>query len=153
MKKTALSLTVNGQREVLDVAPRARLLDALRLGLGLTGTKEGCGSGDCGACTVLLDGRPTLSCLILAPEVEGRSIQEAMMQAGGIQCGFCTPGMVMSLKALISDNPDPSEDEIRVAISSNLCRCTGYSKILEAAKSVANGTGNGNATPYYQKSL
>jgi len=162
MKKKTLSLTVNGHSESLDIAPRTRLLDALRLGFGLTGTKEGCGTGDCGSCTVLLDGKPVNSCMVLALQAEGREvttieglgqpghldpIQEAMVQAGGIQCGFCTPGMVMSLKGLFSDNPKPTEDEVRVAISSNLCRCTGYSKILEAAESVARGAGNGKTKP------
>jgi len=162
MKKKTLRLTVNGRSEALDVAPRTRLLDALRLELGLTGTKEGCGTGDCGSCTVLLEGRPVNSCMVLALQAEGRDvttieglgepgrldpIQEAMIQAGGIQCGFCTPGMVMSLKGLFSANPQPTEEEVRVAISGNLCRCTGYSKILDAAKIVARGTGNGKAKP------
>jgi len=157
VKKKALNFTVNGQNEILDVAPRTRLLDALRLGLGLTGTKEGCGTGDCGSCTVLLDGRPVNSCMVMALQTEGREvttieglgkegrldpIQEAMMQGGGIQCGFCTPGMVMSLKSLLSNNPRPTEEEVRVAISSNLCRCTGYSKIVEAAENVARGGGH-----------
>ena len=159
MKKKTLSLTVNGHNETLNVAPRQRLLDTLRTGLGLTGTKEGCGTGDCGSCTVLLDGRPVNSCMVLALQAEGREIttieglgkpgqldpiQDAMIQAGGIQCGFCTPGMVMSLKGLFSANPLPTEDEVRVAISGNLCRCTGYSKILDAANIVA---GNGKAKP------
>jgi CO/xanthine dehydrogenase Mo-binding subunit/aerobic-type carbon monoxide dehydrogenase small subunit (CoxS/CutS family) len=156
MKKKTLNLTVNGHREELDVAPRARLLDALRLGMGLTGTKEGCGTGDCGSCTVLLDGQAVNSCMVMALQAEGREvttieglgengrldpIQEAMVECGGIQCGFCTPGMVMSLKGLLSENPVPTEQEIRVGISSNLCRCTGYSKIIEAAENVAHGNG------------
>ncbi|MDX1403398.1 MAG: molybdopterin-dependent oxidoreductase [Woeseiaceae bacterium] len=158
MPKKTLTLTVNGRDETLSVAPRTRLLDALRRELGLTGTKEGCGTGDCGSCTVLLDGKPVNSCMLFALQAEGRAVttveglenggrldpvQQAMVDAGGIQCGFCTPGMVMSLKALFSENAKPTEDEVRVAISSNLCRCTGYSKILEAAKSIANGSGNG----------
>jgi len=162
MKKKTLRLTVNGHNETLDVAPRQRLLDALRLELGLTGTKEGCGTGDCGSCTVLLDGKPVNSCMMLALQADGREIttiegvgkpgqldpiQDAMIQAGGIQCGFCTPGMVMSLKGLFSANPRPTEDEVRVAISGNLCRCTGYSKILDAAMNVARGAGNGKAKP------
>ncbi len=160
MKEKALNFTVNGHSEELAVAPRTRLLDALRLGLGLTGTKEGCGTGDCGSCTVLLDGQPVNACMVMALQAEGREvttieglgkvgrldpIQEAMVQCGGIQCGFCTPGMVMSLKSLFSDKPRPTDEEVRVAISSNLCRCTGYGKILEAAQSVASGAGNGKA--------
>lgn len=156
--KKSLKLIVNGCDEVLDVAPRTRLLDVLRLGLGLTGTKEGCGTGDCGSCTVLLDGKPVNSCMVMALQAEGRSvttieglgkvgsldpIQEAMVQCGGIQCGFCTPGMVMSLKGLFNVNPRPAEEEVRRAISGNLCRCTGYVKILDAAQSVAMGAGNG----------
>ena len=158
MKEKALNFTVNGHSEILAVAPRTRLLDALRLGLGLTGTKEGCGTGDCGSCTVLLDGQPVNSCMVMALQAEGREvitieglgqvgcldpIQEAMVQGGGIQCGFCTPGMVMSLKGLFSEKPRPTDEEVRVAISSNLCRCTGYSKILDAAQKVARGSGNG----------
>ena len=150
-KKKTLSFKVNGRSETLEVSPRTRLLDTLRLGLGLTGTKEGCGTGDCGTCTVLVDGRPVNSCLVMALQSEGRDvttiegvgtlgrldpIQEAMVQCGGIQCGFCTPGMVMSLKGLMASNSQPSEEEVRAAISGNLCRCTGYSKILEAAQSV-----------------
>ena len=167
MKKT-LNFTVNDQLETIDVAPRTRLLDALRVDMGLTGTKEGCGTGDCGSCTVLLDGKAVNSCMVLALQAEGRNIttiegfgkpgtlhpiQQAMVQCGGIQCGFCTPGMVLSLKGLLDENPRPDEKEIRVAISSNLCRCTGYSKILDAAKAVvdraatpgAASSGNGNA--------
>ena len=158
MKEKALNFTVNGHSEVLAVAPRTRLLDALRLGLGLTGTKEGCGTGDCGSCTVLLDGQPVNACMVMALQAEGREvttieglgqvgrldpIQEAMVQGGGIQCGFCTPGMVMSLKGLFSEKPRPTDEEVRVAISSNLCRCTGYSKILDAAQKVARGSGIG----------
>jgi len=158
MQKKSLSLTVNGHSETLEIAPRTRLLDALRVNLGLTGTKEGCGTGDCGSCTVLLDGQAVNSCMVLALQAEGREvttieglaktgqldpIQEAMVEAGGIQCGFCTPGMVMSLKGLFSTNPKPAEQEVRVAISSNLCRCTGYSKIFKAAESVAKGASNG----------
>jgi len=155
VKKT-LRFTVNGNPESLEVAPRTRLLDALRVGLGLTGTKEGCGTGDCGSCTVLLEGRPVNSCMVLALQAEGRSvttieglgapgrldpIQQAMVESGGIQCGFCTPGIVVSLKGLLMRNPRPTEEELRVAISSNLCRCTGYGKILDAARTVAAGEG------------
>jgi CO/xanthine dehydrogenase Mo-binding subunit/aerobic-type carbon monoxide dehydrogenase small subunit (CoxS/CutS family) len=159
--KQTLTFTLNDQTESIDVAPRTRLLDALRVDLGLTGTKEGCGTGDCGSCTVLLDGEPVNSCMMLALQAEGRSvtsieglgkpgalhpIQQAMAQSGGIQCGFCTPGMVLSLKSLLDRNPHPNEEEVRVAISSNLCRCTGYSKILDAAKSVSDGVVHSGAT-------
>ena len=155
MKKKALNFTVNGRAEAIDVTPRARLLDALRIDLGLTGTKEGCGTGDCGSCTVLLDGNAVNSCMVLALQAEGREIttieglgkpgaldpvQQAMVQCGGIQCGFCTPGMALSLKDLFNRVPEPSEEEVRVAISSNLCRCTGYTKIFDAARALHDGT-------------
>ncbi len=154
MKKQTLSFTLNDQAESIEIAPRTRLLDALRVDLGLTGAKEGCGTGDCGSCTVLLDGKAVNSCMILALQAEGRDvttieglgkpgslhpIQQAMIRSGGIQCGFCTPGMVLSLKGLLDQNPRPDEAAVRVAISSNLCRCTGYSKILDAAKTVIDG--------------
>ena len=155
MKKKGLNFTVNGRAETIDVTPRTRLLDALRVDLGLIGTKEGCGTGDCGSCTVLLDGSAVNSCMVLALQAEGRDIttieglgkpgaldpvQQAMVQCGGIQCGFCTPGMVLSLKDLFNRNPDPDEEEVRVAISSNLCRCTGYTKIFDAARALRDGT-------------
>ena len=160
MKKKALNFTVNSQPETIEVSPRTRLLDALRVGMGLTGTKEGCGTGDCGSCTVLLDGKAVNSCMVLALQAEGRNVttieglgkpgdlhpvQQAMVTCGGIQCGFCTPGMVLSLKSLLDQNPRPEEEDVRVAISSNLCRCTGYSKILDAAKSVIDGVGKSGA--------
>lgn len=149
MKKQTLNVTINNQAESIEVTPRTRLLDALRVDLCLTGTKEGCGTGDCGSCTVLLDGKPVNSCMVLALQAEGRSvttieglgkpgalhpIQQAMIRSGGIQCGFCTPGMVLSLKGLLDQNPHPDEAAVRAAISSNLCRCTGYAKILNAAR-------------------
>ena len=155
MKKKALNFTVNGRAEAIDVTPRARLLDALRIDLGLTGTKEGCGTGDCGSCTVLLDGNAVNSCMVLALQAEGRDVttieglgkpgaldpvQQAMVQCGGIQCGFCTPGMALSLKDLFNRNLEPDEEEVRVAISSNLCRCTGYTKIFDAARALHDGT-------------
>lgn len=130
--------------------PANRLLvDMIREDFSLTGTKMGCGMGECGACTVLLDGRPVNSCLILAVQADGRSIetieglsqdgkmnplQEALVKKGGVQCGFCTPGIIMSATALLRDNPHPSEEEIKTAISGNLCRCTGYQKIIEAIR-------------------
>ena len=155
MKKQRLNFTVNGRAETIDITPRTRLLDALRIDLGLTGAKEGCGTGDCGSCTVLLDGSAVNSCMVLALQTEGREIttieglgkpgapdpvQQAMVQCGGIQCGFCTPGMVLSLKDLFNRNPEPDDEEVRVAISSNLCRCTGYTKIFDAARALRDGT-------------
>ena len=155
MKKQTLNFTVNGRAEVIDVTARTRLLDALRIDLGLTGTKEGCGTGDCGSCTVLLDGNAVNSCMMLALQAEGRDVttieglgkpgaldpvQQAMVQCGGIQCGFCTPGMALSLKDLFNRNLEPDEEEVRVAISSNLCRCTGYTKIFDAARALRDGT-------------
>ncbi|NKB37973.1 MAG: molybdopterin-dependent oxidoreductase [Gammaproteobacteria bacterium] len=159
--KKQIELTVNNSPESIEVAPRTRLLDAIRIKLGLTGTKEGCGTGDCGSCTVLLDGKPVNSCMILAMQAEKREIttieglgsptelhpiQQAMIRSGGIQCGFCTPGMVLSLKALIDRDPHPDEESIRVAISSNLCRCTGYSKIIDAAKFLSSSETTSMAT-------
>ena len=155
MKKQTLNFTVNAQQESIEVRPRARLLDALRIDLGLSGTKEGCGTGDCGSCTVLLDGKAVNSCMVLALQAEGRSvttieglgkpgaldpIQQALVQCGGIQCGFCTPGLVLSLKDLFNGNPEPTDEDVRVAVSSNLCRCTGYTKIFNAAKALRDGT-------------
>jgi putative selenate reductase molybdopterin-binding subunit len=161
MTKKTLNFTVNDEVESIEVSPRTRLLDALRTDLGLTGAKEGCGTGDCGSCTVLMDGKPVNSCMILALQAEGRNvttiegmgrpgalhpIQQAMIQSGGIQCGFCTPGMVLSLKGLLDQNPHPDEDAVRVAISSNLCRCTGYTKILDAAKMLSDGLANSDSS-------
>jgi aerobic-type carbon monoxide dehydrogenase small subunit (CoxS/CutS family) len=142
------------QREVsVSVAPNRRLLDVLREELHLTGTKEGCGIGECGACTVLLNGRPVNSCLILAGQAQGAEIttiegvknedgelhplQEAFLEEGAVQCGFCTPGMVLGALALLRKNSGPTEDEIKEAISGNLCRCTGYKQIVEAIQSAA----------------
>jgi carbon-monoxide dehydrogenase small subunit len=128
------------------------LLDLLRDDLGMTGTKEGCGTGDCGACTVLLDGQPVNSCLIFAGELDGADIvtieglkigpelhpvQQAFVQEGGAQCGYCTPGMIMMTKALLEENLNPSEEDIRFALSGNLCRCTGYAKIVQAVQAAA----------------
>jgi len=150
-----IRLIVNEQEYELLVGPNETLLDVLRDGLGLTGTKRGCDSGECGACTVLLDGIPILSCMTLACEVEGKKIrtiegiakggelhpvQEAFVECGAIQCGFCTPGMVLSAVALLKSNPTPTTDEIKKAISGNLCRCTGYIKIIEAIHRVAHYT-------------
>jgi aerobic carbon-monoxide dehydrogenase small subunit len=146
-------LTINGERRELEVEPFRSLLDTLRNEAGLTGTKKGCDVGDCGACTVILDGKPVCSCLVLAAEAEGcevttiealsaegrlHPLQENFLKFGGAQCGFCTPGVIMMAKALLDVNPAPSEEEIRFAIAGNICRCTGYTKIIEAIKETAN---------------
>jgi aerobic carbon-monoxide dehydrogenase small subunit len=148
-----LRLRVNGVEQVLDIAPTATLLSVLRDTLGLTGTKEGCSEGECGACTVLVDGAAVDSCLLIAMSVDGASIstveglqapdgslaplQEGFVAAGGVQCGFCTPGFLMTLTAFLEEQPAPSDDEIRTALAGNICRCTGYSQILEAVHAAA----------------
>lgn len=146
---TKIELTVNGHTEALVIAPYLTLLEVLRDELALTGTKEGCSTGHCGACTVLLDGEPVSSCLLLAVEANGRSIttveglaqngelhpvQAAFVADGGLQCGFCTSGMMLSAAALLLRNPQPTEHEIRMALAGNLCRCTGYHKIVKAVQ-------------------
>ena len=145
--KVNIQLTVNGDSVEAAVEPNRTLIQLLREDLGLTGTKHGCGLGDCGACTVLLDGKPVNSCLVLAVQANGSEVltieglaengklhpvQQAFVDRGAIQCGFCTPGMILSATALLEENPKPTEKEIRTAISGNLCRCTGYQKIVEA---------------------
>jgi carbon-monoxide dehydrogenase small subunit len=150
MEKIAFIL--NGLSVELAVDPGARLVDVLREKLDLTGTKEGCGQGECGACTVLLDGQAVNSCLVLAGQIRGRSVvtieglakdgeldplQEAFIAEGAVQCGYCTPGMLLSAKALLMQNPLPSEQEIKETIAGNLCRCTGYVKIVQAIKTAA----------------
>jgi carbon-monoxide dehydrogenase small subunit len=145
-------LTVNGALYELSIRPWETLLEVIRDDLGLTGTKEGCGVGECGACTVIMDGKTVNSCLVLAAEADGKQIttiegltngdelhpiQEAFIKHGGLQCGFCTPGMIMSAKALLDRNPNPSEEEIRRGIAGNFCRCTGYTKIIESIKAAA----------------
>ncbi len=152
MKKHHVTTTVNGDSAEFLTEPGATLLDALRDGLGLTGAKEGCGSGDCGACSVMLDGRLVCSCLVLAVEAEGRRVDtiEGMAQGGALhplqqrfleqaalQCGFCTPGLLVAAKALLETNPDPTESEIRYWLAGNLCRCTGYDKIVRAVVDAA----------------
>lgn len=146
-----LRLELNGRTQVLDAEPAATLLDVLRIDLGLTGTKEGCVEGECGACTVLIDGRPVDSCIYPAHAVAGRSVttiegvgpvvatplQDAMVRSGAVQCGFCTPGFVMTLTALLCDEPDPDEQTIRRAMAGNICRCTGYAQILDAVLETA----------------
>jgi aerobic carbon-monoxide dehydrogenase small subunit len=151
MKKQLLSLTVNGNEIDVAVTPNATLLEVLRDELGFTGVKEGCSEGVCGACTVLMDGAPVRSCLTLALEAEGASIttieglatggglhpiQQAFIDRGAVQCGFCTPGMILSSKALLDRSPHPTDEEIKNALAGNFCRCTGYKKILEAVRSV-----------------
>jgi carbon-monoxide dehydrogenase small subunit len=150
--KVIIELKVNGEPVEAAVDPNKTLLQFLREDLGLTGAKHGCGLGDCGACTVILDGKPVNSCLVLAVQAKGREvltieglaengklhpIQESFVEKGAIQCGYCTPGMILSAKALLEENPKPDEKEIRTAISGNLCRCTGYQKIVEAIKDAA----------------
>ncbi|NQU02711.1 MAG: (2Fe-2S)-binding protein [Syntrophaceae bacterium] len=149
--KQKIELSVNGEVWEVEAAPHRTLLEVLREDLGLTGAKEGCGLGTCGSCTVLIDGAPVLSCLTLALEAQGKNIttieglmkdnkpdplQEAFVNHGALQCGWCTPGAIMSSKALLEDNPNPSREEIREALAGNLCRCTGYKKIVEAVESV-----------------
>lgn len=147
-----IKLVVNKKPYTLNIEPSERLLDALRNRLGLIGTKEGCGEGECGACTVIIDGKTVNSCLVLAAQADGceittiegvgnrrspHPVQKAFVEVGAVQCGFCTPGMVLAAKALLDKNPHPSDDEIGLAMSGNLCRCTGYDKILRAVKRVA----------------
>lgn len=145
--KQPIKFTVNGETYELLVRPEQTLLDVLRRELKIMGTKKGCDTGDCGACTVLLDGTAVNSCLILAVEVDGHQVmtiegladgselhplQKSFVEHGAIQCGFCTPGMVLAAKALLDENPNPSEEEIKHALAGNLCRCTGYAKIIDA---------------------
>jgi len=152
MQTLSVTCTVNGRPEIFTGAAYRTLLEALREELVLTGAKEGCGSGDCGACTVLLDGAPVSACLMLVGQVEGRQVltveglsageslhplQAAFAEYGAVQCGFCIPGMIMSGVALLEENPHPTDDEIRWGIAGNLCRCTGYSKIVDAIRAVA----------------
>ena len=152
MAKQMLSCTVNDEPVEVLVRPYETLLDALREELGLIGPKEGCGTGDCGACTVHLDGKPVASCLVLALQARGRTVrtieglarngeltplQDAFVRHGVAQCGFCIPGVLMAASALLAENPRPSEDEIRYGIAGNLCRCTGYTKMLAAIAEAA----------------
>ncbi len=152
MSKQRILARVNGEPVEFLAGPTQTLLDALRDELGLTGSKEGCGSGDCGACSVMLDEALVCSCLVLAPEAEGRQIstiegmangssmhplQQQFLEHAALQCGFCTPGFLISAKALLDKNPDPSESEIRYALAGNLCRCTGYDKIVRAVQDAA----------------
>jgi len=148
-----IELTVNDVKHEIDVQPWDTLLDVIRDRLGLTGTKEGCGLGECGACTVIMNGKTVNSCLVLAVEADGKQIttieglakgnklhpvQQAFIDEGGLQCGFCTPGMIISTKAMLDENPNPTEEEIRRGISGNFCRCTGYTKIIKSIQSVSS---------------
>ncbi len=153
-----ITIYVNGQTHELLVRPSASLLDVIREDLGLTGAKEGCGVGECGACTVIMDGETVNACLILAVEANGRQIttieglargeelhpiQQAFVEIGGLQCGFCTPGMVLSTKALLDKNPNPSDNEIRKGLEGNFCRCTGYTKIIASVRAAAERIARG----------
>jgi carbon-monoxide dehydrogenase small subunit len=150
-----IKITVNGKKHEITVQPNQTLVKVLREALGLTGTKVGCEMGDCGTCTVIMDGKAVNACLVLAVQADGREIltieglardealhplQESFIMEGAIQCGFCTPGMIMSAQALLKENPDPNEAQIREGISGVLCRCTGYSKIVQAIKSTSQKT-------------
>jgi len=165
--KLLIKFTVNGKKKEVETTTTARLLDLLRDDLHLTGTKEGCGKGECGACTVIMNGELIASCLVLAPQANGAVIttiegvgddkcldpvQEAFIETGAVQCGFCTPGIILAAKKLLEENAYPSEEEIKRGISGNLCRCTGYQKIFDAIKLAANrllkkgdGRGEGDA--------
>jgi carbon-monoxide dehydrogenase small subunit len=147
MTKQLISLTVNGQPYEVAVEPRWTLLEMVREELQLTGSKEGCGTGDCGACSMIVDGRLVTPCLMLAVQADGRQVvtveglgmngdlhpvQQAFIDAGGVQCGFCTPGMIMAAKSLLDQNPSPTLEQVREGLAGNLCRCTGYAKIYEA---------------------
>jgi carbon-monoxide dehydrogenase small subunit len=147
-----INFLLNGKNITIDAEPDRRAVDVLREDLGLTGTKEGCGAGECGACTILVDGESRLSCLMLAAQladckittIEGisnndrlHSLQKAFIQHGAIQCGFCTPGMILSAATLLKNNPHPTRTDIRIGLSGNLCRCTGYQKIVDAVDAAA----------------
>lgn len=151
--KVSIDITVNGERYQEEIDPQTTLLEFLRQTLHLTGTKEGCGLGDCGTCIVLFDGKPVNSCLLLAVDANGHQVttiegladdgnlhpvQQSFIDKGAVQCGFCTPGMILSAKALLDNNPKPGEDEIKQALSGILCRCGSYKKILDAVQAVKN---------------
>ena len=152
MKPIQIHLTVNGKKHQITTAPNRTLLNVLREDLGLTGTKEGCGSGECGACSVIMNDQPVNSCLVLIGQADGSAIttiegisqsgrphplQKAFVEHGAVQCGFCTPGMIIASKALLDKNPTPSDEEVREALAGNICRCTGYTKIVEAVQAAA----------------
>ncbi len=152
MPKQIINLRINGSPQEVAVEPSWTLLETIREALGYTGAKEGCGTGDCGACSMLVDGRLITSCLMLAPQADGREVvsieglatngtlhpvQQAFIDTGGVQCGFCTPGMVMAATDLLTHNPKPTFEEIREGLAGNLCRCTGYTKIFQAVELAA----------------
>lgn len=156
MRTIQIHTTINNRNYTLDIPPNQTLLTLLRDGLGLTGTKRGCEIGECGTCTVLIDGDAVNSCLVLAPQIDGKevltveglmkdgtldSLQESFMEHDAVHCGFCTPGMLMSAKALLKENPHPDDLEVRTAISGNLCRCTGYVQIVDAIKNTSRING------------
>ncbi|GAB6174206.1 glyceraldehyde dehydrogenase subunit gamma [Paradesulfitobacterium aromaticivorans] len=151
--KSLIRLFINGKKYELEVEPRETLVDVIRERVGLTGTKKGCDTGDCGACTVLLNGKAVSSCMILAVDVDGQDIttiegltgpdglhpiQKTFIDNFALQCGFCTPGMIMASKALLDENPNPTEDEIKRALAGNICRCTGYVNIVKAVKAACD---------------
>lgn len=153
MNKLKVELTINGKKREVETTASTRLLDLIRDDLHLTGTKEGCGKGECGACTVIMNNELVASCLVLAPQADGaiittiegichgeklHPIQEAFIETGAVQCGFCTPGMILAAKKLLEENPHPNKEKIKRGISGNLCRCTGYQKIIDAIKLAAN---------------
>lgn len=153
MEKKRIRFTINNQAQELSIDPWRTLLEVIREDLQLTGTKEGCGEGECGSCTVIMNGKTVNSCLIPAVEADNKEIitiegladgddlhpiQEAFVEKSGMQCGFCTPGMIMSAKALLDSNPNPNKDEIREGIAGNFCRCTGYTKIIESISAAAS---------------
>jgi len=155
-RKRAVTCTINGHEEQFLTEPRQTLLSALRDTLDMTGTKEGCSNGNCGACTVILDGLPVVSCLVLAVECDGSRVdtiegvaqpeklspvQQSFLENAALQCGICTPGFIMQTGALLKDNPNPTEDEIRFYLAGNLCRCTGYDKIVKAVQQTAETAG------------
>lgn len=155
-----IRFVLNGEETQIDCAPDRRVIDLLREDFGLTGTKEGCGSGECGTCTILVNGENRLSCLMLAVQLEGKSIttieglagenrqhplQEAFIRCGAVQCGYCSPGMILAAGALLTENPEPTREQIREALSGNLCRCTGYQKIVDAVEAAARTMKKENA--------
>jgi carbon-monoxide dehydrogenase small subunit len=157
-EKSTITLTVNGEDYEISVKPNVSLLDVLRDELDFTGTKRGCDTGDCGACTVIMDGKAVNACLVLAMRADGCKIvtiegmasgnkldpiQEAFLEKGAVQCGFCTPGMALSTKALLDENPNPTKEEIKAGIAGNLCRCTGYTKIIEAIQTASQKMSEG----------
>jgi carbon-monoxide dehydrogenase small subunit len=163
-----IRFTLNGKELLIHAPPDRRVVDLLREDLGLSGTKEGCGSGECGACAILVDGEARLSCLMLAAQLEGRSIitveglssdrslhpvQQAFVEAGAVQCGFCTPGMVLASVDFLQHNPTPTRAEIREALSGNLCRCTGYQKIVDAVERVSSKSMDSQKVPLLTETL